>query len=364
LYAVASRPCFGTLEAFVAETQKVPVKAFVGSLYRRADEDAVCHLLRVAAGLDSLVLGEPQILGQVTDAYSLARKQGTAGKILSRLFQTAIHAGKRARAETAICHNPVSIASVAVGYISEIVPDLEGAQVCVVGAGEMAELAVDALRKRGAPRIQVVNRTLEAARNLAKSWGGQAETLEALPDLLPRADILITSTGAPHAIIHPPLVARAMQFRSHRPLVIMDIAVPRDVEEAVADIPGVNLFDMDSLTEGLAVSLAKREAEIPKTEAILAEEQAEFMSYLASLDVVPIIVKMRKQADGIRRIELEKALRRMPDLPSEAQEQIDMLTRSIVKKILHHPTVRLREESNGPHASDFADITRGLFGID
>ena len=228
----------------------------------------------------------------------------------------------------------------------------------------MAELAVASLIKRGVSQIQVINRTLEKAQELAHRWAGQAATFESLSDLLRETDILISSTGAPHTVIFPAMVAPALENRSGRPLVIMDIAVPRDVDQGVAEISGVSLFDMDALSQGLEQSLKKREAEIPKVEAIIEEEKAEFMDFLATLDVVPVIVKMRQQANTIRKAELEKALRRLSGLSPGDQQQIEALTKSIVHKILHSPTVRLREEAGGPNAADYADITRGLFGLD
>jgi len=364
LYAVTGQGGFDILESFFAETQNISTDEFSDALFRLQDEDVVRHLLDVAAGLDSLVLGEPQILGQVTDAYSTARRHGTVGKILSRLFQTAIHAGKRVRTETAIGHNPASIASVAVNLISETVSNLPQARIMVLGAGEMAELAVEALRKRGVHEITVVNRTLPRAQELARRWNGQAAALEMLLELLPDTDIVITSTGAPHTIIQPSMVQKAMANRPDRPMVFMDIAVPRDVDPQVGAISAVRLFDVDALSEQLENNLAQREAEIPYVKVILAEELVAFMDYLATLDVVPIIVQMRKQANSIRQAEIEKALRRIPDLPPEAHPYIDALTKSIVNKILHNPTVRLREEASGPNAVEYADIARCLFGLE
>ena len=364
LYAVASRPIFDTLEAFLSETQNLPAPKFSASLYRLRDEDAIRHLLNVASGLDSVVIGEPQILGQVTEAYLAAKRHGTAGKILSRMFQAAIHAGKRARTETTITQNPSSIASIAINLISEIVPDLPAAKVMVLGAGEMAELAVEALRKRGAKQILVVNRTLQKAQELAHRWDGQAASLELLLEHLPDMDIVITSTGAPHVLIQRSMVEKALRQRPQRPMVFMDIAVPRDVDVEVKDIAGVRLYDMDTLSANLEVSLAQRQAQVPQVEAILAEEQAALEGYLASLDVVPIIVEMRKQADSIRKDEVEKAIRRMPNLTPEMERQIEALTASIVNKILHSPTTRLRGEANGPNATDYANLTRYLFGLD
>jgi len=201
VYVVAKAPVFDTLEAFLAEVQGVSTHEFSSACYRLLDENAVLHLLRVAAGLDSVALGEPQILGQVTEAYSAARGHGTAGKLLSRLFQTAIHAGKRTRTETAIGYSPASISSVAVNLMAKTVPALETAQILVIGAGEMAELAVEALRKRGVQTITIINRTLTKAEALADRWNGQAAALESLLDVLPDMDIVITSTGAPHLLI-------------------------------------------------------------------------------------------------------------------------------------------------------------------
>jgi glutamyl-tRNA reductase len=364
LYAATSSLCFNKLETFLSKSQNIPLTEFSSSLYRLQDEEAAHHLLAVAAGIDSAVLGEPQILGQVVESYAAAQRHGTTGKILSRLFQTAIHAGKRARTETSIGHNPASVASVAVKMISTSIPDLTRAKIMVLGAGEMAELAVEALRKRGANNITVVNRTLQRAQELARRWDGQAAALEMLLEFLSDTDIVITSTGAPHTIIQASMVSKAMQGRAHRPIVFMDIAVPRDVAEDVSNLPSVSVYDMDALSEHLDSCLAKREAEVPNVEDILLEEQACFMEYLATLDVVPIIVKMRQQADAIRQAELEKTIRRIPDLPPNAQQHLDALTKAIVNKILHSPTARLREEANGPNAVDYADIARGLFGLD
>lgn len=364
LYSVATHAIFDTLEAFLSETRNCPRSEFSDSLYCLSDGDAIQHLLDVAAGLDSMVIGEPQILGQVTEAYAMARRQGTVGKMLSRLFLTAIHAGKRARTETTINHNPASIASVAVSLISNTVPDLPAAKIMVLGAGEMAELAVESLRKRGAKSVLVVNRTLRNAKELAGRWVGQAAALETLLEHLADMDIVIASTGAPHIVIRPSMVEVAMKRRPKRPLVFMDIAVPRDVDPEVNNTPGVYLYDIDTLSDHLESNLAQREAEVPKVRAIIKEERTAFEEYLATLDVIPIIVEMRNQADSIRQKEMRKAIRRMPDLTPEMERQIDALTQSIVSKILHSPTVQLKKEANGIDAADYASVARALFGLD
>jgi glutamyl-tRNA reductase len=364
LYGIGTQPIFDKLETFLSEIQSIPTSEFSSELYKLVDEEAVQHLFNVAAGLDSMVIGEPQILGQVTEAYAVARKHGTIGKILSRLFQTAIRTGKRARTETTINHNPASIASVAANLISKTVPDLPAAKIMVLGAGEMAELAFESLRKRGAKSVLVVNRTLARAQELANRWGGQAAAFETLSEYLLDMDIVISSTGAPHTLIRPPMVAEVLKQRPQRPLVFMDIAVPRDVDTEVNNIPGVYLYDIDTLSNHLESNLAQREAEVPKVQAIVAEERKSFEEYLATLDVIPIIVNMRNQADSIRQEEIRKAIRRIPDLTPEMEDQIDALTKSIVNKILHSPTVRLRKEANGFDAADYANIARALFDLE
>jgi glutamyl-tRNA reductase len=364
LYAVASTPSFEALETFLAKKGNLPVSKFSSTLYKLQDGEAVQHLFQVAAGLDSLVIGEPQILGQVAEAYQQAKRNGSAGKLLSCLFQAAIRAGKRTRTETSISRNPASISSVAVNLINETVYDLSQAKTLVLGAGEMAELAVQALRKRGASQIVVVNRTTEKAKELAKRWGGQAASFDMLANLLPDTDIVITSTGAPHIILNREMVERAILKRPGRPLVIMDIAVPRDVAEEVSEIDGVQLYDMDGLSNFLESSLEQRKSQIPLVETILVEEQAAFEAGLAALDMVPIIVEIRQQADAIRQSEMEKAIRRMPQLTPEMERQIEALTVSIVNKILHSPTNRLRQGAETPQASDYATLTRYLFGLE
>lgn len=364
LYAVSSCPDSESLVGFLEQTQGIAAAEFRPHLYHLLDEEASTHLFRVAAGLDSLVLGEPQILGQVTAAFEAARDQGAAGPILSRLFQAALRAGKRARAETAISQNPSSVASVAAHLAEETVVNLKQACVVVLGAGEMAELAVEALRKRGVADTLVLNRTLEKASLLAEHWEGRAASLKHLPQALEGADILITSTSAPHTLIQMELVAPIMANRHGRPMVIIDIAVPRDVDEAVGSLPGVRLYDLDSLHAYLKDSLARRSNEVPQVEAILSEEQAAFQEYLHSLSVVPVIAAMYRRAERLRQTELEKTLRAMPDLPPEDRRRLESLTGALVKKLLHAPAARLRAEAGSPQAVHYAAAARALFDLD
>lgn len=369
VYAASAWSEFTGLEKFLAECCRAAFddRAFSEQirpqLFRLSGREAVQHLFAVACGLESQVLGEPQILGQVTYALELARGVGAAGPLLTRLFQTAIHTGKRAHTETCISQNPASISSLAAQLCERSVSRLAAAQVVVVGAGEMAELAVQALIKRGAQRILVLNRTLERARSLAERWQASFDTFEGLEQALQRADILIASTSAPHLVIHTEMVARAMSARQPRPLVLVDIAVPRDIDPEVSQIPYVRLYDIDHLNAQLEGALAARESQIPHVEAILTEETGRFIRFLDSLDMLPLITGLRQQAEELRQAELNKTLRRMPDLTDEEVARIDALTRALVKKLLHAPTRRLHAEAACPHASQYATVAQTLFGL-
>jgi len=363
LYAVSPRFTSDDLSLLLSDARGVAAEEFTHHLYHLMDENAIRHLLQVASGLDSLVLGEPQILGQVTNALELARGTGSIGPILSRLFQRAIHAGKRARTETHIARNPASVSSLAASLAEKSVHNLEGAQIVILGAGEMAELAVEALRKRGASKVLVLNRTLERAEALAKRWQAESSTFERLKEALTAADVLISSTGAPHTIIHSGMVERIMNERVSRPLVMIDIAVPRDIDSTCNDLPNVTVYDMDSLHARLEHSLAEREAEVPLVKAILDEEASKFMEFFKSLDMLPLIADLRQQAESIRQAELNKTLRRLPDLNEAERARIEALTQALVKKLLDTPTNRLRAQANTPSAPEYADVARTLFGL-
>ncbi|GAB4434713.1 MAG: glutamyl-tRNA reductase [Anaerolineales bacterium] len=363
LYAVSSRLESDDLSLLLSETRGVPAEALTPHLYHHTDENAVRHLLRVASGLDSLVLGEPQILGQVTEALEAARGAGSIGPLLSRLFQRVIHAGKRARTETHIARNPASVSSLAASLAEKTVRNLDLAQIVILGAGEMAELAVEALRKRGALKILVLNRSLKRAEALAKRWQAEVSTFERMEDALSAADVLISSTGAPHTIIQAGMVERIMSVRPSRPLVMIDIAVPRDIDADCNNLPGVTVYDMDGLNSQLEHSLAEREAEVPQVEAILEEEAGKFMEFFQSLDMLPIIASLHQQAESIRQSELNKTLRRLPNLSEAERARIEALTQALVKKLLDAPTNRLRAQANTPAAPEYANVARTLFDL-
>ena len=363
MYAASDDLAYADLEAFLSNAHGVPADEFRPHIYRFHDMNSARHLFDVAAGLDSLVVGEPQILGQITRALELARGQNAAGPLLNRLFQAAIHAGKRARTETAISRNPASVSSLAASVAEKALGHIRTASVVVLGAGEMAELTVEALRKRGVEKIRVINRTLERAQAMAKRWGAESATYELLQPGLCEADILISSTAAPHLMLDATMVREAMQSRAERPLVLIDIAVPRDIDPEAAELPHVTLFDIDGLNAQLEDSLTRRMDEVPHVRQILEEELSEFEEYLKSLEMLPIIVDIQQQAESIRMAELEKTLRRMPDLTHAQRERIEALTQSLVRKLLDRPTRRLRAEATSHRAPELAALARALFNV-
>lgn len=363
LYAASSHMVLPDLEAFLADVCDVPVEQFHSQAYRLQDVDAAQHLFEVAAGLDSLVIGEPQILGQIVHALELSRGQNMAGPVLNRLLQSALHAGKRARTETGISRNPASVSSLAASLAEQVVRLIADAQVVIVGAGEMAELAVEALRKRGANRVLVVNRTLERAHAIADRWNAQVATFESMEAALASADILIASTGAPHTILSVESIAQAMHTRPQRPLFLIDIAVPRDIDPDAENIPNVKLYDIDHLNVKLEQSLAERMDEVPRVRSILEQEIRDFAEYLQSLDMIPIIADIRQHAEAIRQELLDKTLRRLPDLTEAERDRIEAMTQAMVKRILQAPTQRLRAEASCPHAPEYASVARTLFGL-
>lgn len=331
-------------------------------VYFYAGETAVSHLLQVAAGLDSLVLGEPQILGQVTDAYMAAVKAHTIGPILDALFQTAIRSGKRVRTETAIGNNPASISSVSIALAKQTVGDLSDKQILIIGSGEMARLAIKALRARGLTQISVANRTQSRAEALASNGSGRGYSLEELPQALAAADVVISATGAPEPILFKQAVTETMNLRPERPLVLIDIAVPRDIDPDARGIAGVHLFDVDDLQGTLDESLEARKAEIPQVEAILAGEKACLEMELRTLTVKPLIADLHQKAEAIRQRELERTLRHLGEVDPQTLEHLQHLTRSLVTKLLHEPTKQLRTQAGNGTAVDIGTV-RELFGL-
>lgn len=352
------------LRGFLSRLQNIPRSTLEPHLYTLVDEAAVNHLLRVAAGLDSMILGEPQILGQVTTAFETARGSGVSGPVLSHLFTQAAHAGKRARTETAISQRTTSISHAAALLVSGQTSDFAGKRMLVIGAGEMAELAAKALHAHGAKHIAILNRTYPRAQRLAAEVGGEARGWNELHDALVEADAVITATGAPHIILYPQEVSRALSERQDRPLLLVDIAVPRDVDEAVAALPGVTCHDIDDLQHVVDDNLAQRQACIPAAEAIVSEETQKFMTWLNGRAVVPVIVSLRRQMEAVAEAEVQQALGRLEGLDANSEAVINRLAHRIVNKLLHEPTVRLKEHAASGDGIEYARAVRQLFALE
>lgn len=350
---------------YLTQHHQRPSSELYSFLYFYHGQEAAEHLIRVACGLESQILGEPQILGQVTDAYMNAVTTHAIGPALNTLFRAAIRAGKRARAKTSIGSNPVSIASVSITLAEQLVGPLHERQVLVVGLGEMAQLAVNALRKRGVCNISVANRTLSRAEQYVGAWKGTAYSLEQLPVAIAEADVVITATASQDIIVNPAPVKNAMQARPDRELVMVDIALPRDVHPQVREIDGVNLFNMDDLRQSLDRALEARRREIPRVEAVIAREMKTLQGEFRELSVTPVIVDLRQKAEAIRQHELQRTLRFLgEDVDPHTLKQLQHLSRSLVNKILHEPTVRLRQRASNGQADAYASTVCDLFDLD
>ena len=315
-----------------------------GVLARWDDGEAVSHLFRVAAGLDSLVPGESQILGQVRDAYESARTRGATGALLNRLFEDALHAGKRVRTEAKLHELPESVAASAVELGVRELGGAEGKRALLFGAGKMSELAARDLRERGA-EVVISSRTLESAQDLAGRVGGSAAVFDAVAVELPEADLVISATRCPYPILH----AEAVRPRE-KPLVLVDVAVPRDLDPAIGELEGCTLFDIDALGEGLV----GREEDVREAEAIVAEEAARFAEWRRSRDAAGAIRDLRTRAEEIRSEELARAGSRLAELSDRERETVETLTTQIVNKLLHAPTVRAKEAGSEPLRDLFA----------
>jgi glutamyl-tRNA reductase len=365
VYALVSNPQKATTAIinFLSQARDLAPAAFSEHLYIYQDEAAIRHLMRVAAGLDSLVLGEPQILGQITAAYQAALAQGAAGPVLSALFRAAIHAGKQARTETAIGLNPASVSAVAAHLAGQLLGDLPQRQALLIGVGEMGAIAARALIKRGVSQIVVANRTYEKAVELAQVWGGQAIAFQQLPPALARADIVITATGAPHPILDRALLEPAMAARPERPLLIMDIAVPRNVDPNVAELPNVHLHNIDELQGQADENGRERAAAIPQVELIVAEAVQQFLAWFASLEVVSTLTALRQQVEQWRQAELERLFNRL-EVTERERELIAGMSQRLVNKILHAPSVSLKQEAANGHGAAYLATVRQLFWLD
>jgi glutamyl-tRNA reductase len=332
-------------------------------LYSHAGHKAIEHLFRVSTGIDSMVLGEAQILGQVKNAYDLARERGATGPVLNSLFQQAITVGKRARTETEIGRGAFSVGSVAAQIARSIFDELKGRTVLVIGAGEMAELALTHLTASGAGDVLVANRTFEHAEDLAARICGKALCFDDLASALAAADIVITSTGSREPIITRSMVASIMRARRGRPVFFIDIAVPRDIESGVALLDNVFVYDIDDLQKAVDMDAATRQAEVARVERIIAEEVASYMVRFRKFDAVPVITAMRDKFESIRAQEFDRLKARLRHLSLDDLAAIEAATRSIVNKICHQPMIQTKEYAVGEDSRAKLETICELFGI-
>ncbi|MDT7536485.1 MAG: glutamyl-tRNA reductase [Actinomycetota bacterium] len=340
----------------------VPLEELSKHLYVHWEAQAVLHLFTVAAGLDSMVIGESQILGQLRRAYATARGDDTAGRVLHELFQRALRAGKRAHAETGIDEAGRSLVTVGLEHAAAAVGQVAGVEALVIGAGSMAALSGTTLRRHGAARVVVANRTIENARRLASSLDGEAVFLHELEDALTRADIVVSCTGATGHVLDTSTVERAMKAREGRPIALLDIALPRDIDESVRELPGVTLIDLAALQEVLESS--ETGAEVDAARAIVTEEVGTFLAWQLASRVAPTVIALRSRADEVIAAELGRLETRVPDLDDRSRAELEATVRRVVEKLLHTPTVRVKELTDAPEGLSYAEALRELFGLD
>ncbi|MBO0731099.1 MAG: glutamyl-tRNA reductase [Acidimicrobiaceae bacterium] len=361
VYAVATRFHAGMLELrnFLSGWSGQPPEAFGDDVYSFYDESAVGHLFKVAAGLDSAVLGEGEILRQVREAWDVARDEGCSGPVLDLLFRQAVETGKRVRSETTISRGTTSLSHAAVALAAAQAGNLSGAAVGVLGAGEMAESMIAALRGPFA----VANRTDAKASDLAARFSGQAVAWADRGSLFARADVLLTSTGSTSPVLSATDLAPVMAARPDRPLVIVDLAVPRDVDPSAATVPGVTLLDMDDVRAQADLGAESRRAEVPRAEAIVGEEVARYLDAANQRQVSPLLGLLHDRGEAIRIAELARLDGRLGALDPRQRRAVDAVTRGIVAKLLHDPTVRLKAAAGTPQGEQLAAALRQLFEL-
>jgi len=351
------------LRQFLREHFAVQPSSYEPHLYEYRANDAVRHVFRVASSLDSLVVGEPQILGQVKEAYATARAAGTVQSYLDLLLTRAFAVAKRVRTETAVGSSSVSIASVAVELAERIFGSLQGKQVCLVGAGKMSEIAARHLLAKGAGPIFVANRTYERAQALAQRFGGSAIRFDELYEHCEQADIVITSTGAPVTIFRREHGERFLSRRRNRPMFFIDIAVPRDVDPEMNKLDGIFIYDIDDLQEAAASHAAARSKEAERAEKIIEDEVGRFRARVQSLHVVPAIVSLQDYVETIRQAELDRVRGRLGQLSADQEQALEALTRGIVNKILHTPITRLKSAAAGPEVTTLIEAFKKIFNL-
>jgi glutamyl-tRNA reductase len=366
VYALAEKfhGAYGDVRNFLAELAFVTPDEFADHLYVHYDTEAVRHLFSVAAGLDSAVVGEAEILGQVRAAWERAGEEQTTGPVLNLLFRHALETGKRARTDTDIARGTASVSHAAVEMAAERLGDLVGKRVLVMGAGDMAEGMATALQGAGVTDVFVANRTWRKARTLADRVGGQAVRLSDLPLALLEIDLLLTSTGATVPVVEHDDFAPVMTERAGRPLLIVDIAVPRDVDPTVRDISGVTLLDINDLRTFAQAGMERRTAELVAVREIVDQEVVRFRSAASARSAAPVVGALHRWADDVRAAELTRFDTRLDGLDERQRAAVEALAKGLVNKMLHRPTVTLKEHAGTPTGDRLAEALRQLYDID
>ena len=366
IYAVVDRltPCGHYIRSFMEQWFAIPRQQFNSHLYMYEDDRAVEHLFRVACGLDSMIIGETQILGQVRDAFLLAQEKGVTGTLFNRLFKQAVTLAKRAHSDTSIGENAVSVSYAAVELGKRIFGRFDDKTVMIVGAGKMSELTGQHLHANGAKKVLVVNRTPENAQELAKKFQGEALGFDTAMERLKEADIVISSTGAQRFVLNPEQVEAAMAGRKKRPLFLIDIAVPRDIEPSCGDIPNVFLYDIDDLEGIVETNLAKRRKEAEIIEEMIELEQEAYRQWYATLGVSPLIRALQEKASAVQENTMDSLLRKLPELDDRQVKVIRKLTKSIVNQVIHDPILRIKELSVDKRSNEAMKLFVQLFALE
>jgi glutamyl-tRNA reductase len=365
IYAVAreTEKAVFDLKHFLSQFHNIALKEFETSLYACAGEEAVRHIFRVASSLDSMVVGEPQILGQIKSAYEIATQANTSGHILHRLMHRAFHVAKKVRTETQIGNSAVSVSSVAVDLARKIFEILEEKTVLLIGAGEMCELAAQYLVSGGVGKVLVTNRTFERAVALAETFRGEPIVFDEVDRGLKKADIVISATDSRDYLLRHERVAKIMKDRKHRPIFFIDIADPRDIEPKVGEVENVYLYNIDDLQKVANENIRDRGKEAQRAEAIVQGEVVKFVDWYRSLDVTPTIVALRKKFEEIRKKELEKTFSLHPQLSDKERKSLESLTSAIINKILHNPVTLLKRTNEEAMVDLYLDALRFLFQL-
>jgi len=366
VYAWCTRfhPSVSDVGDFLAEHSGMAPSDLADHVYSYYDEAAVAHLFGVAAGVDSVILGEGEILGQVREALKVAEQEGTTGQALSRVFRHALEVGKRSRAETGIGRGAVSLSSAAVALAAEHLGSLVEQRVLVLGAGEMGAGMARSLAGSGVAEVVVVGRGTERSAEVASKVGGRSMPLDRLPAALVAADVVFTSTGSTEIVLDCESVELAMERRFGRPLLIVDIAVPRDVDAGVGDLPCVTLLDMDDLKAFAEHSLDRRRREVARVRRIIAAELERFRAEHTAREVAPLVAALRARGEDVRQAELERFRAKLEAFDPKAAEVVEALTRGIVAKLLHDPTVRVKEAAGSGRGQVYADALTALFDLE